>query len=715
MGSPNSQYCAFRAAHSRPPEPTHHPSFQVNALFAAAEAVSRSTADGEQLLQTLINEGPVADLLDGPAMIPALVAASSSDVRTSYLSLQSAWDHLREWCDAAGTAAQHCHTEYDLLIYLGALGHPIEVERRAATQMDPYAMRVARIRTAPADTASLSCALRSEQPVVPPEGGAAVEDLLVLVDPDAPRASRLVAGSALLARTYSSVVLCRDLHMCPGSGLPQRLALHGHALLACLQPAGPSPALARRDLEAQLRRRFRGRAHQCAACGFGPIDHAGCGDLEAHHGEEHAPGVAVSNACPRCGWFAEDIGEWPAWDGTVPPDAAPERGCGAGAAAAEGPLFTDAALELALRICYSVRAIWGTGSGSEAQALCRRLANWGDSLTAADGVEHPVQLLLALACADDVPEGALETPAVLALVNEVCARQARAHLRQAAGTEAPAIAAAARDRVGAFLAVTAGSAPAAAALDSAEPAREAVRESCSGDYGPLTCSAFDFEAWVRKSVGPWLPAIVFLRRLRGGLARRGGGWARLSAELEARTSGGAGVTVGARDLLDELRAPEGPGSPGLEGEQCSMAALLEVPPRSLQRVRACMAAQAFLHNVSEQRRVRADGGQLEAPLGDVRDGETLREIAKDLRMHMYSQSVAAKMQQWHRVGAEIVVARARAADIGQYESLLGAHAHGLDRPTFWGLWAAARADGHSGDKVRMFLSKANIGFQRKHG
>lgn len=80
-------------------------------------------------------------------------------------------------------------------------GYPVEVERRDATQMNPYAMNVTRnlaqtrqmhsgitleqlpsellqhpgIRATPVDTASVATALHSEQPVVPPEGGKTVE------------------------------------------------------------------------------------------------------------------------------------------------------------------------------------------------------------------------------------------------------------------------------------------------------------------------------------------------------------------------------------------------------------------------------------------------------------------------------------------------------------------------------------------------------------
>merc|ERR1719183_765877 len=100
-------------------------------------------------------------------------------------------------------------------------------------------MDVTRVRASLADTASLLTAMQSEQTVIPAEGGVAVQDLLVLVDPDAPRASRLAASSMLLKEAYTSVVLCRDLHMFTGNKM--RLALHAHSLLAAVQPPCIAP------------------------------------------------------------------------------------------------------------------------------------------------------------------------------------------------------------------------------------------------------------------------------------------------------------------------------------------------------------------------------------------------------------------------------------------------------------------------------------------
>jgi len=63
---------------------------------------------------------------------------------------------------------------------------------------------------------------------------------------------------------------------------------------------------------------------QCARCGFGPVDYAGCADLQAHHMEVGVRGgrqSRVSNACPRCDWFTTSIASWPGWDGDLHTEA----------------------------------------------------------------------------------------------------------------------------------------------------------------------------------------------------------------------------------------------------------------------------------------------------------------------------------------------------------------------------------------------------------
>jgi hypothetical protein len=131
------------------------------------------------------------------------------------------------------------------------------------------------------------------------------------------------------------------------------------------------------------------------------------------------------------------------------------------------------------------------------------------------------------------------------------------------------------------------------------------------------------------------------------------------------------------------------------------------------RVLATVAAQAFLHQSSAQRRTIAAGGNLHEPLGDVNDSETLRKICVALRMATYERRVAVKMREWGRLGADISFQRARAADLNQYSSMCGTHVHGLDKPTFWGLWKAAKIGGY--EKTMQFLRTANSGFVNKYG
>jgi len=621
----------------------------IDVLCSGSLAEEHVTADAEMM-----------DFVDSGAIFEPLSAVIGG-LRQSYLSLQTTWEQLKEWCDAGPEAAAACRTEFQLLMYLGALGYPIDVQRCAATQMDPFAMDITRVRASLADTASLCTALQSEQVVVPPEGGVPVQDLLVLVDPDAPRASRLAASSILLRESYTSVVLCRDLHMYTGTKM--RLALHAHALLAALRP--PVSDEARGDLTAQLRRQYLGRAYQCAHCSFGPIDHFACGDLAVHHGEEAGRGAVVSNACPACGWFSGDLADWPRWDGTVP-DAALNQSNAAVGSEATRP--TAAALEIALRICYSARTLREPSSDGEvclwkdggARVLCQRMSEW-ESLTAADGVDHPVQLLLALAVCDDVPEGSLDPVPVLALLNEVFARRARSELRQSTGTDETAVATAARRRVSGFLGVTKSSAPCAAPLAEPEPARGAVEEACRGDY-TLDAEAFDYKAWVREVCSPWVPALHFVRRLRAIVRGRTGGWHQIAQDMEAGP-------LAYDDVLLGLRQPP--------RSQDSARALLGVErPCDAPRVLATIAAQAFLHNSSQMRRTTAVGGALREPLGDVRASETLRQLCVDLRMATYEEHVAAKMREWGRLGASISFQRARVADLNQYSSMCGGHVHG---------------------------------------
>jgi len=632
----------------------------------------------------------VGELVDTPA-VARLVFDIAGCGQRSYLSMQTPWEQLHEWCEAAGQAASHCRTEYELLMYLGTLGRPIDVKRRAATQMNPYAMEVTRVRAAPVDTASLSCAMYSQHPVVPAEGGLPVEDVLVLIDPDLPKSSRLAAFSQLLGEVYTSVVLCRDLHMY--SGRAMRIALHAHSFLSASQPAAPEAT--KDDLEAQLRRQYLGRAYQCASCNFGPVDHYSCHDLSHHHGESDGHVAEVNNACPHCGWFSSRLSDWPKWDGTVP-DQAEDN------ATARGPAACSAAMvDVALRILYSARATWKPDAEGDAHAFCEKLIDEGAALTTADGVDHPVQILLALAICDDVNDDAFEHAAMMKFINEVCARRARDELKSMVAADENVINTEARRRVRAFLGVTSASAPEAASVEDAEPAHSEVRLGCSRDYD-LIWQEEDYVGWVAKALKPWLGSLAFVHKLRQALKDREGGWLKLACDLETNPAAYA-------DVLRCLQEPL--------GDSGNLTFVLGVEEKDIPRVCATMMAQALLHNASQQRRLQADGGNLSEPLGSVLEGETLENLAVDLRIAMYMDRVALKMQEWRRIGTDITVTRARACDIGQYAIMCtanGSHVHGLSKQAFWGLWHAAKSDGHNGEKVKEFLKTANHGFREKY-
>lgn len=635
-------------------------------------------------VEDVASDMQLVKMVDGGVLAQHLL----SNAEKSYISLQTPFEQLREWCDAASDASSVCRTEYELLMYLGSLGHPIEVQRRAATQMDPFAMQVTRVRAAPADTASLCCALRSEQAVVPPEGGVAIEDLLVLVNPDLPHASKIVACSKLVGEVYTSVVLCRDLNMY--SGRSMQIALHAHTLLSAVQPA--SPQVSKKDLEAQLRRQYLGRAYQCPQCSFGPIDHFACGDLEAHHGEDTG-GAEINNACPSCGWFSAELRDWNKWDGTVP-ESALKIGDGSNGS------FSEAMINLALRVCYSSRALWRPDAMGEAHTLCGKLAKAGEPLTRADEVQHPVQLLLALATCDEVAGSAMQTSAVLAFLNEVCARKARDTMRAKVGTDENDVSKEGRRLTSAFLGVTAASAPEAMPVEEAEPPQAAVKEACSSDF-ELNREAFDFMAWVEEAVQPYMGALLFIRRLRAALEARGGGWPKLEQDMEFGPAAYA-------DVVEALGAPVAP-------KALDLCSWFEVDQKELPRVVAAIAGQAFLHSSSSQRRLAAVGGSLAEPLPDVREEEALGALAVELRMAVYGERVVAKVQEWRRVGVDMTVARARVADLGQYTAMCGSHVHGLSKQSFWGLWRAAKRAGDDGAKVREFLRSANHGFVQKFG
>jgi hypothetical protein len=75
------------------------------------------------------------------------------------------------------------------------------------------------------------------------------------------------------------------------------------------------PHLNQEIIERQLREAVP-NARQCGSCGFGPVEHFACGNLETHQGQRVGR-AAIQNKCPHCGWFASNINQWPKWNGKL--------------------------------------------------------------------------------------------------------------------------------------------------------------------------------------------------------------------------------------------------------------------------------------------------------------------------------------------------------------------------------------------------------------
>ena len=115
----------------------------ASAVLATAEGETDGSVDARQLLGRL------------RALVQALEPSPES-----YCSLLTQREQLAEWAECAPRVAQEVSIEYESLMFVGMLGYPIRVHRGAATQMDPFAMRISRVLPSPVDSASLLCALQ---------------------------------------------------------------------------------------------------------------------------------------------------------------------------------------------------------------------------------------------------------------------------------------------------------------------------------------------------------------------------------------------------------------------------------------------------------------------------------------------------------------------------------------------------------------------------
>ena len=219
----------------------------------------------------------------------------------------------------------------------------------------------------------------------------------------------------------------------------------------------------------------------------------------------------------------------------------------------EPPTFSTA--RLALKIVYSARRHLGKyASNPECRyvVLLRRLLDW-DTLTEADGCDHPAQVLLALCVVDrgDPALGlpALTQPALYNLCNEALSRAARGELKGATDGSASAMRAAAATKAMALLGVARDSSPAPTAVELPEPERAAVIEACGSirpSYTLAPRQQDETRAFCEQRLAETARGVEFARGLHhycsGGGG--GGGLEGAMAELEAGSEQVVGAVLG---------------------------------------------------------------------------------------------------------------------------------------------------------------------------
>lgn len=613
--------------------------------------------------------------------------------RSSYISLSSPWQHLDEWRQFQH---QKFESTWEMLMYAGFVGYPIILERSSASQMNPFLIEVKGIRTSLIDSASICCANQSQIPVYGPEGGEILQDVLLLIDPSMPRSSKMVCNSRLLAEKYTSAVISRDLEMY--SGFNMRVALHCNSIFQLLTTVEEKE---KEDVIANLRRRYMGRAFMCGLCNFGPVDHVACSDLMTHHGEQrpggrvHGRRVQVNNSCPRCGWFASDLDSWKTWDGNVCEEYIMSE-LDTVSKKIDSP-FLEVKIDLVLRILYSFRSMATTYSKEYYIKLLDMMRDESliDLSAKSAKVDGMSQVLIAiLGPYNNEPHSnvkcVLESEmSLMSVIKEACTREAIRKFRFKAGGDKEKAKKIATLFVTKLLGVVGTSAPYTLPQMEAEPSLENVRLDCDDSFVIDNEVAKEYIGWIQGIAKKWCRIWSFARGFNKILQTREGGWNGIEKDMETGY-------YNYRDVIESAKEIE-PESP---------RKMLGMDVQEVQLFFLRVGVSAIFVGVL-QRPCEAD---------DLfHDNSILHKAAREMRMDIYLGRVQNKMAEWKLSGETAVFYEARAADIVQFSQLVSmkAHAHSFDKPTFWGLWNAAK-NTKNADKMAAFLSKANDEFRHKH-
>lgn len=614
----------------------------------------------------------------------------------SFVSMCSPWQHAEEWLHFG---EQSFESSWEMLMYGGMLGYPVHLKRFAACQMNPFLLQVEKIRSTLVDSASICCANKAEVPVYGPEAGAPIEDVLLLISPSMPRTSKLLYSTTLLGEKFTSVTISRDMHMYTGFNM--RVALHSTSLLHLASTAVDDKAMEENDVVADLRRAFMGRAFMCGNCQFGPVDHFACSDLMSHHGE-YTGGAKISNACPKCGWFSQQLSDWLPWDGNVDEEFLQAELSKSTKASNKLYPLSEARIDMTLKVLYSFRKLCKGGDIWEQYQQMANAMETNDGpldFSTKAGVDGMSQVALALMAvlteSKNAPAVFESKQVLLAILKEECARDARSRFRMETGGEKEMARQKAMEFLTKLLQIAHETCPETQPFMEAEPPIENVRQDCRDDYQICSQATSQIIPWVREICRKWCRVWSIATSLATCLAKRQGGWEQLEVDMETGVSSYA-------DVIQELKATElkTPRELLLEDAAGDESDLTEL--------------QAFFTKLGVEGIVF---GAAESSLPGYKDEDDLMSaVAREMRMRIYFQRVATKMAQWKSEGQTATYSQARVADIVQFMDLVGGapHVHGLDKQTFWGLWLAAVST-HDREKAEAFLATCNEGFRFKHG
>ncbi|CAJ1963528.1 unnamed protein product [Cylindrotheca closterium] len=617
----------------------------------------------------------------------------------SFVSMATPWQHAEEWLHFGEQPFESC---WEMLMYGGMLGFPIRLKRFAACQMNPFLLEVENIRSTLVDSASICCSNKAEVPVYGPEAGAPIEDVLLLIQPSLPRTSKLLNNTALLGEKFTSVTISRDMHMY--TGFSMRVALHSTSLFH-LAATQDEATITEHDVVANLRRAFMGRAFMCGNCNFGPVDHYACGDLMSHHGENTGSGAKISNDCPKCGWFSECITDWSPWDGNVDEDYLRSE-FDSISKKPKQHFLSEARIDMMLKVMYSFRKLCkGRDTWDQYQQMADAMENVDDvplDFSTKAGVDGMSQVALALMAVLTESKNATKVfeskDVLMAILKEECARDARSRFRMETGGEKEMARQKAMEFLTKLLQIAKETAPETQPFMESEPPIENVRLDCRDDYQVDTDMGRQLIPWVRDICRKWCRLWSVAEKLASVLSKRVGGWEQLERDMETGMSSYADVVQELkraelktpRDLLGNDEASEG----------CDLS--------ELQTFFMQLGVEGIVFGAAES--------SLPGYNNKAEEDDLMSAVAREMRMRIYFQGVAAKMSQWKSEGQTATFSQARVADIVQFADLLGAkpHVHGLDKQTFWGLWLAAVST-HDEQKALAFLETCNESFRFKYG